>query len=250
MKNLLTEWRKYIAEASYKGNQLERRDEVVNMILTQLGLDSYGMTDLETYQYTYALRAIAQGKALNDVRRAMIESDRFAARPLANVARNWGPSTQIVSTHVDPSLATTVINTNLTYAEGAGAGGQVWAFNNDSSTGGAPALYGAFQYVNGFANKQQRIWNAAADYIRFWADNLGGYQNLLIWMETDTSLNLTTGSHSFELDAQWARHSTDPGAGNTLHAAVLNGTQWYVSETSVNSDNSMLTIASTEARRT
>ena len=48
MKNLLTEWRKYIAEASYKGNQLERRDEVVNMILTQLGLDSNEMTDLET----------------------------------------------------------------------------------------------------------------------------------------------------------------------------------------------------------
>ena len=83
MKNLLTEWRKYIAVASYKGNQLERRDEVVNMILTQLGLDSNEMMDLETYQYTYALRAIAQGKALNDVRRAMIESDRFAAATAA-----------------------------------------------------------------------------------------------------------------------------------------------------------------------
>ena len=83
MKNLLTEWRKYIAEASYKGNQLERRDEVVNMILTQLGLDSNEMTDLETYQYTYALRAIAQGKALDDARRAMIESERFAAATTA-----------------------------------------------------------------------------------------------------------------------------------------------------------------------
>jgi hypothetical protein len=170
---------------------------------------------------------------------------RLHVRPLANVARNWGPSTGIVATHVDASLATTVINENLTYAEGAGTDGEVWAYNNDSATGGAPALYGAFQYVNGFANKQQRIWNdATRDYIRFWADSLGGYQNLLIWMETDTAINLTAGNHSFELDAQWVRHSADPAAGNTLHAAVLNGTQWYVSESSVNSDNSMLSIAS------
>ena len=203
---------------------------------SELTFTELGLTNGWSYFYTVSSDYGVHGS---------MESERFAARPLANVARNWGPSTQIVGGHVDATLTTTVLNENLTYAEGAGTGGEVWAYNNDLGSGGAPALYGALQYVNGFGNNQQRIWNdGTRDYIRFWALNNGGYQNLLIWMETDTAINLTTGSHSFELDAQWARASADPAAGNTLHAAVLNGTQWYVSETSVNSDNSMLTIGS------
>lgn len=69
MKELLSEWRKYITEVTYKGNQLERRDEVVKAILKELGLDKEEMTDKETYQYTYVLRAVALGKTLSDGQR-------------------------------------------------------------------------------------------------------------------------------------------------------------------------------------
>ena len=77
MKELLTEWRKYITEAKYSGNQLERRDETVKALLKMLGLDSNEETDKTTYQYTYALRAVAQGKDLNDRQKAMLGDDRF-----------------------------------------------------------------------------------------------------------------------------------------------------------------------------
>ena len=77
MKELLSEWRKYITEATTTGNQLERRDETVKAILRVLGLDSNEMTDKTTYQYTYALRAVAQGKDLGDGQKAMLGDDRF-----------------------------------------------------------------------------------------------------------------------------------------------------------------------------
>ena len=79
MKELLSEWRKYITEVTYKGNQLERRDEVVKAILQELGLDKEEMTDKETYQYTYALRAVALGKTLSDGQKAMLSDERFKA---------------------------------------------------------------------------------------------------------------------------------------------------------------------------
>ncbi len=77
MKELLSEWRKYIAEVRYSGNQLERRDETVKALLKMLGLDSNEETDKTTYQYTYALRSVAQGKDLNDRQKAMLGDDRF-----------------------------------------------------------------------------------------------------------------------------------------------------------------------------
>ena len=77
MKELLSEWRKYITEARYSGNQLERRDETVRAILKMLGLDSNEETDKTTYQYTYALRTVAQGKDLNDRQKAMLGDERF-----------------------------------------------------------------------------------------------------------------------------------------------------------------------------
>ena len=79
MKELLTEWRKYITEASFSGNQLERRDETVKAILKMLGLDSNEETDKATYQYTYALRAVAQGRDIGDAGKAMLANDRFKA---------------------------------------------------------------------------------------------------------------------------------------------------------------------------
>ncbi len=79
MKELLSEWRKYITEVTYKGNQLERRDEVVKAILKELGLDSNEETDKTTYQYTYALRSVAQGKPLGDGQKAMLSDERFKA---------------------------------------------------------------------------------------------------------------------------------------------------------------------------
>lgn len=66
-------------EVKYSGNQLERRDETVKAILKELGLDKEEMTDKETYQYTYALRGVAQGKALGDGQKAMLGDDRFKA---------------------------------------------------------------------------------------------------------------------------------------------------------------------------
>ena len=77
MKELLSEWRKYITEASFSGNQLERRDETVKAILKMLGLDSNEETDKTTYQYTYALRTVAQGRDLGDRQKAMLADDRF-----------------------------------------------------------------------------------------------------------------------------------------------------------------------------
>ena len=77
MKELLSEWRKYITEARYSGNQLERRDETVKAILKMLGLDSNEETDKTTYQYTYALRTVAQGRDLGDRQKAMLADDRF-----------------------------------------------------------------------------------------------------------------------------------------------------------------------------
>ena len=79
MKELLSEWRKYITEASFSGNQLERRDETVKAILKMLGLDSNEETDKATYQYTYALRAVAQGRDIGDAGKAMLANDRFKA---------------------------------------------------------------------------------------------------------------------------------------------------------------------------
>lgn len=79
MKELLSEWRKYITEASFSGNQLERRDETVKAILKMLGLDSNEETDKATYQYTYALRAVAQGRDIGDAGKAMLADDRFKA---------------------------------------------------------------------------------------------------------------------------------------------------------------------------
>ena len=79
MKELLSEWRKYITEASFSGNQLERRDETVKAILKMLGLDSNKETDKATYQYTYALRAVAQGRDIGDAGKAMLANDRFKA---------------------------------------------------------------------------------------------------------------------------------------------------------------------------
>jgi len=77
MKELLSEWRKYITEARYSGNQLERRDETVKALLKMLGLDSNEETDKTTYQYTYALRTVAQGRDLGDRQKAMLADDRF-----------------------------------------------------------------------------------------------------------------------------------------------------------------------------
>ncbi len=77
MKELLSEWRKYITEVTYKGNQLKRRDDVVGAILKELGLDKEEMTDKTTYQYTYALRSVAQGKDLGSSQKAMLGDDRF-----------------------------------------------------------------------------------------------------------------------------------------------------------------------------
>ena len=77
MKELLSEWRKYITEASFSGNQLERRNETVKAILEMLGLDSNKETDKATYQYTYALRTVAQGRDLGDRQKAMLGDDRF-----------------------------------------------------------------------------------------------------------------------------------------------------------------------------
>mgnify|MGYP001249514995 FL=1 len=77
MKELLSEWRKYITEARYSGNQLERRDETVKALLKMLGLDSNEETDKTTYQYTYALRTVAQGRDLGDRQKAMLGDDRF-----------------------------------------------------------------------------------------------------------------------------------------------------------------------------
>jgi|TARA_R100000458_G_C8169175_1_gene170300 hypothetical protein len=77
MKELLSEWRKYITEARYSGNQLERRDETVKALLKILGLDSNEETDKTTYQYTYALRTVAQGRDLGDRQKAMLADDRF-----------------------------------------------------------------------------------------------------------------------------------------------------------------------------
>ena len=79
MKELLSEWRKYITEARFSGNQLERRDETVKAILKMLGLDSNEETDKATYQYTYALRAVAQGRDIGDAGKAMLADDRFKA---------------------------------------------------------------------------------------------------------------------------------------------------------------------------
>ena len=79
MKELLSEWRKYITEASFSGNQLQRRDETVKAILKMLGLDSNEETDKATYQYTYALRAVAQGRDIGDAGKAMLANDRFKA---------------------------------------------------------------------------------------------------------------------------------------------------------------------------
>ena len=79
MKELLTEWRKYITEVTYKGNQLERRDEVVKAMLKELGLDGNEMTDKQTYGYTYTLRAVAKGQNLNDKQTAVLKDPRFAA---------------------------------------------------------------------------------------------------------------------------------------------------------------------------
>ena len=77
MKELLSEWRKYITEASFSGNQLERRDETVKAILKMLGLDSNKETDKATYQYTYALRAVAQGRDTDERVQAMLADKRF-----------------------------------------------------------------------------------------------------------------------------------------------------------------------------
>ena len=77
MKELLSEWRKYITEASFSGNQLERRDETVKAILKMLGLDSNKETDKATYQYTYALRAVAQGRDTDERVQAMLADERF-----------------------------------------------------------------------------------------------------------------------------------------------------------------------------
>ena len=77
MKELLSEWRKYITEAEFVGDQDKRRDETVKAILKMLGLDSNEETDKTTYQYTYALRSVAQGKNLGDGQKAMLGDDRF-----------------------------------------------------------------------------------------------------------------------------------------------------------------------------
>ena len=77
MKELLTEWRKYITEAKFVGDQDKRRDATVEAILDVLGLDTNEETDKTTYQYTYALRSVAQGKDLNDRQKAMLGDDRF-----------------------------------------------------------------------------------------------------------------------------------------------------------------------------
>ena len=77
MKELLTEWRKYITEATYKGTQLESRDEVVKAMLKELGLDGNENTDKQTYGYTYTLRAVAKNQNLNDKQRAALEDPRF-----------------------------------------------------------------------------------------------------------------------------------------------------------------------------
>ena len=77
MKELLSEWRKYITEAEFVGDQDKRRDATVEAILDMLGLDSNEETDKTTYQYTYALRSVAQGKDLNDRQKAMLGDDRF-----------------------------------------------------------------------------------------------------------------------------------------------------------------------------
>ena len=77
MKELLSEWRKYITEASFSGNQLERRNETVKAILKELGLNSEKETDKATYQYTYALRAVAQGRDIGDAGKAMLADERF-----------------------------------------------------------------------------------------------------------------------------------------------------------------------------
>ena len=77
MKELLSEWRKYIAEVRYSGNQGDRQKEVVEAMLKELGLDGDENTDKTTYQYTYALRSVAQGKDLNDRQKAMLGDERF-----------------------------------------------------------------------------------------------------------------------------------------------------------------------------
>ena len=77
MKELLSEWRKYITEAEFTGDQLGQRNKTVQAILDMLGLDGDENTDKTTYQYTYALRSVAQGKDLNDRQKAMLGDERF-----------------------------------------------------------------------------------------------------------------------------------------------------------------------------
>ena len=46
MKELLSEWRKYIAEASFSGNQGDRQEEVVEAILKEFSASDIDMEDL------------------------------------------------------------------------------------------------------------------------------------------------------------------------------------------------------------
>jgi hypothetical protein len=77
MKELLSEWRKYITEVRYSGNQGDRQKEVVEAMLKELGLVGDENTDKATYAYTYTLRSVAKNQNLNDKQRAALEDPRF-----------------------------------------------------------------------------------------------------------------------------------------------------------------------------
>ena len=220
--------------------------DLTTNVSSNLEFIDLGVINGETYFYTVTSVYDEVGEEES--------SPRISAQPKPFVTfANWGPSTNIMTTgYPAPSLVNT-LETNLTdnsmvntfIGDADGGTAVMWtkgngSYNTNLITGGAPPLHGIVQTYTKPGEAEFELSNfqirgdAAGDYIRERGNSANGYANALHWIEVST--NMTDGNtYSLELGCTTVNWGSLGAGAHKFRAAIRNGTQWYVSESFINS---------------
>lgn len=192
-----------------------------------------GLVNGTTYFYSVAANYGVYGEA---------ETAIIAARPLAKITEvSWGPA-DFVTLNVNFTGTQTTSNSIVTII---GSGGGV-GYLTVAYPGKGPSLYGAIQRDGGNWAGTQIKSDGAVDYLKTRLKD-GGVGSVLIYAKAvdftgGTSLDLSGLAYNFQLALNADGGSDNFGSGGGIHAAILNGSQWYVSATALGNGDSGETL--------
>ncbi|VGO18031.1 fibronectin type III domain-containing protein [Pontiella sulfatireligans] len=171
-------------------------------------------------------------------------SAQAIARPLAQVSTGWGESADML-TELNQNLdvANTTVGTIYNRVGNGPGGALVYDGWSDYDVLVAPPVYGVFQVdISGdtslnFAFSVMNKDDQPFDYIIVRRKLPGSQGTAFLYTELSASADAT--SQTYGLEAEFATHKWSGTVTEGLHLAVRNGTQWYVSETSVSPGNAV-----------